>query len=198
MQGVNGLKSNILMMCMFIFLSSGCSSVAGNTIDQTIKDKPVMAQTNEKKDTGIKEVRDEQVDVQLYFGDSENAMLRKEKRTVSLRKVLADSPRSIILELMKGPTEKNLFPVIPTGTKLLSIIKEGDIITVNFSKEFRDNHNGGSAGETMTIYAIVNSLTELMDVEKVQFQIEGKTEEEFKGHFEFDKPFVRDESLVAQ
>ena len=192
------MKSNILMICMLIFLSSGCSGIAGNTIDQTIKDKPAMAETNEKKDTGIKEVKDEKVDVQLYFGDSENAMLRKEKRSVSLREVLKDSPRVIILELMNGSTEKNLVPVIPAETKLLSVIKEGDVVTVNFSKEFRDNHNGGSAGETMTIYAIVNSLNELMDVEKVQFQIEGKTEKEFKGHFEFDKPFVRDESLIVQ
>jgi len=192
------LSVKILLTGVLIFLVSGCSSLADITSERTKKVQPVLAQTSEKKDEGIKEVKDEQVDVQLYFGDSESAMLRKEKRSVSLREVLSDSSRTILLELMKGPTEKNLFPVIPAGTKLLSVNKEGDTVTVNFSKEFKDNHKGGSAGETITIYSIVDSLTEIKDVEKVQFMIEGKIEKEFKGHYEFNKPFVRDERLIVQ
>jgi len=190
------LKIKVLLTSVLIILASGCSSLAGITNEQIKKDQPVLSNSNVKNDTGIKEVEDQLVDVQLYFGDSENAMLRKEKRKVSLREVLKDAPRVIIAELMKGPTEKKLFSVIPSGTKLLSVTKEGNVVTVNFSKEFKDNHNGGSAGETMTIYAIVNSLTEIKEIEKVQFLIEGKVQKEFKGHYEFDKPFSRDESMI--
>lgn len=195
MQGVDGLKIKLLLTCMLIFFVSGCSTLAGVNKVQTNNEQPVMA---EKKEAEKEEVKDEKVDIQLYFGDSESALLKKEERAVRLKDVVADAPRVIVLELMKGPQDKDLFPVIPAGTKLLSIKKEGDTVTVNFSKEFRDNHNGGSSGETVTIYAIVNSLTEIKDIERVSFQIEGKAEKEFKGHYEFDKPFVRDESLTVK
>ncbi|MGE5329948.1 MAG: GerMN domain-containing protein [Deltaproteobacteria bacterium] len=192
------MRKKILLTSILIILASGCSSLAGMSNEQIKKEQPVLAQINEDKDTKIQEGKDERVDIQLYFGDSQSAMLKKEKRQVSLKEVLKDSPRVIILELMKGPSEKELFPVVPSGTKLLSIEKKEDTVTVNFSKEFRDNHNGGSAGETITLYSIVNSLTEIKDVEKVQFLIEGKIEKEFKGHYEFDKPFIRNESLTVQ
>lgn len=179
-------------------MAAGCSSIAGMVKDKTNKAQPVLVETKDKMNEGITEIKDEQVEVLLYFGDSASAMLEKEKRSASLREVLADSPRVIVTELMKGPNTKSLFPVIPTGTKLLSIKKEGETVVVDFSKEFRDNHNGGSTGEGLTIFAIVNSLTEIKDIEKVQFLIEGKVEKEFKGHYEFDKPFKRDDTLVVQ
>lgn len=182
------------MLC-FILVFSGCSdSVKTNAQDNQIQKKQAE---EEKKELNIKNQKDtEEALITLYFGDSSGALLKQEKRLVDREDIIKDTPMKIVEELMKGPNDVTLFPTIPKGTKLLSAKKENDTITVNFSKEFRDNHNGGSAGETLTIYSIVNSLTEMKDVEKVIFNIDGKLEKEFKGHYEFDKPFVRDESLV--
>jgi len=72
--------------------------------------------------------------------------------------------------LIKGPKVAGLKPTIPEGTKLRSAIKiEGDVAIVDFTKEFRDNHPGGKAEERMTIYSVVNSLTELKEINKVKF-----------------------------
>ena len=43
--------------------------------------------------------------------------------------------------------------------------------------------------EKMTIYSIVNSLTELKEIDKVQFLIEGEKVKEFKGNFRFNNAF---------
>ncbi|MGE5472778.1 MAG: GerMN domain-containing protein [Ignavibacteriales bacterium] len=194
------MKLKILLASILI-MATGCSSIAGLVNDKTKNAQPVIAEAKEKINQDAKKIepkKDEQVNILLYFGDSESAMLKEEKRKVRLKEVLEDSPKTIINELIKGPATSNLFSAIPAGTKLLSVKKEGDTVIVDFSKEFRDNHNGGSAGEALTIFAVVNSLTEIKDIEKVQFMIEGKIEKEFKGHYEFDKPFEREETIIVK
>lgn len=60
------------------------------------------------------------------------------------------------------------------------------------SGDFVVKHTGGSVGEWFTIYSIVNSLTELDNIKKVQFLIEGEKQQDFKGHMDFSKPFEAD------
>jgi spore germination protein GerM len=50
----------------------------------------------------------------------------------------------------------------------------------------------------MTIYSIVNSLTELDGIEKVKFLIDGKTEKEYMGNFKFDALFPRSTQLISK
>ena len=47
----------------------------------------------------------------------------------------------------------------------------------------------------LTIYSVVNSLTELPHIDKVQFLIEGQKVEVFK-HMIFNEPFVRDDEII--
>jgi len=48
----------------------------------------------------------------------------------------------------------------------------------------------------LTIYSIVNSLTEINSVKKVQFLIDGEKISDCKGHLDFSKPFERNEALI--
>ena len=132
----------------------------------------------------------------LYFGNSNADKVVAEERDATVSK--GDSiEEAIILELMKGPESKDLHPVIPEGTRLLSV-KTGDgLCTLDLSKEFVDNHPGGTAGESMTLNSIVNSLTELSTIRKVQFLIEGEKREVYT-HTEFDKPFSRNTGIIGK
>ncbi|UKI38070.1 MAG: GerMN domain-containing protein [Clostridiales bacterium] len=105
--------------------------------------------------------------------------------------------KTVITELMKGPTDKSLRSTIPDGTKLLSVETKDGICFVNFSQEFVSKHSGGSAGEYMTVYSIVNSLTELEHIQKVQFLVDGNKLEVFK-HMVFNEPFERDASIISK
>jgi len=103
----------------------------------------------------------------------------------------------IIKRLIEGNEKVNLLDVMPSGSKLNNVYVENDIAFVDFSQEFVDNHPGGSIGEYNTIYSIVNSITEIDGINSVVFLINGKKQETYKGHTQFDMPIVRDESMIA-
>ncbi|MBZ4645117.1 MAG: germination protein [Petroclostridium sp.] len=133
----------------------------------------------------------------LYFAGNGWENLVPEKRVV----VVKDNEpveKYVIEELIKGPKDKNLFATVPAQTKLLSIETKEGICFVNLSNEFRTEHPGGSAGEIMTIYSIVNSLTELEHINKVQFLIEGQKIETFKGHMALKEPVERDPEIIKK
>ena len=99
-------------------------------------------------------------------------------------------------ELIKGPADiKNASRTIPIGTKLLSVEVSDSICFVNLSQEFISKHIGGSAGENMSVYSIVNSLTEIPKIKKVVLLIEGQKIDTFIDMI-FNEPFTRDTSLI--
>jgi len=141
-------------------------------------------------------VSGETMTVTLYFSDSQAMYVAGEKRDIEVPG--GTSPEEMVIgELIAGPRHEDLWNAIPDGTRLLSVTTKDGLCTVNFSKEFVDNSPGGTASERMAIFSVVNTLTELKGLDKVQFLIEGK-KREFYTHMTFDQPFSRDESVIAK
>ena len=132
--------------------------------------------------------------VTLYFSDSQAMYVVPEKREITQAEN-ESIEKAVLMELMKGPVSKELHGTVPNGTKLLSIGTKNGICTVDLSSEFVDNSPGGTASERMTLGSVVNTLTELSGVNKVQFLINGEKQEIYT-HAIFDEPFSRDESLI--
>ncbi len=124
----------------------------------------------------------------LYFSNSDATALVVEERQVEVNNNQRIE-KYIMEQLIAGPKEEGNWATVPPETKIRDIVTQDKICYVDLSQEFVSKHSGGSAGEILTIYSIVNSLCELKDIEKVQFLIEGEKQEEFKGHIEFGKPF---------
>lgn len=134
--------------------------------------------------------------VTLYFSDSQAMYVVGEEREISLTKGVSPEEK-VLSELMAGPGTDELWNAIPEGTRLLSVSTENGVCTVNFSREYVENSPGGTASERMAIYSVVNTLTGLKGIQKVQFLIEGKKQEIYT-HAIFDEPFERDESIIAK
>lgn len=134
--------------------------------------------------------------VTLYFSNEQATSLCAETRNIEVKQSLSLETQ-IVEQLIAGPSNANMYPTVPTETKIRNIKTEENICYVDLSSEFVSKHSGGSSAETLTIYSIVNSLTELSVVKKVQFLIEGEKVNEFKGHIDFSKPFERNESIVT-
>ena len=135
--------------------------------------------------------------LKLYFSNLDATDLIVEDRVVEVN---TNQPRekTILEQLIAGPKEKGNYPTIPVETKIMDVTTTSDgVCYVNLSQEFVTKHNGGSTGELLTIYSIVNSLSELENVKKVQFLIEGEKVEAFKGHVDFSTPFVAVKSLQS-
>lgn len=137
------------------------------------------------------------VEVLLYFADRDASYLVPE-----LRRYPAGAeygPELILQGLIEGPHQPELSPTVPPTTRVLQVEQEGDLLKVVFSRELRDDHRApGSAGEIMTIFSIVNSLTELPGVERVLIGIEGDEEriDQVLFHLALDEPYERNESLI--
>jgi germination protein M len=133
--------------------------------------------------------------VKLYFSDKEAQKLMAEEREIEVN---PNDPleKYIVVQLITGPTNPDLVKTVPAETTIKDIETNDGVCYVDLSNAFRTKHWGGSTGETFTIYSIVNSLTELPNVKKVQFLIEGEKQEDFKGHYDFSAPFERDENLI--
>lgn len=152
------------------------------------KDNPVTTQAPTPP------AQPENVTVTLYFPSSDGSSVVPEQRQVQVPKGQS-LEAAIFGELQKGPTNNDMGPIIPEGTKLLSVTTQNGLCTLNLSAEFVDNNPGGSAFEGLLIYSVVNSLTELDQIKKVQFLIDGKKREVYS-HMAFNEPFERNESFI--
>lgn len=132
----------------------------------------------------------------LFFSDSDAMYLVGEKRDVTVYEG-ETLEAAVIRELIEGPGTDSLWSAIPEGTRLLSAGTKNGLCTVNFSAEFVDNSPGGTASERMAIGSVVNTLTQLEGVQKVQFLIDGSKREIYT-HAIFDEPFSRFEDLIAK
>ena len=100
-------------------------------------------------------------------------------------------------ELIKGPTaQSGLYATIPPGTRLMDIKIEDGLATVDFSEAIKSKHPGGSAGESLTIGSIVNTLTQFPTVQKVQILVEGRVVETLAGHLDISKPLERQAGII--
>jgi Spore germination protein len=128
----------------------------------------------------------------LYFPNSDATGLVATDRTVTLND--DEVIKAMFKELATPPS--GLEKPLPEGTNLLSAsISSDGVATINLSKEFQKNFKGGSAGEEMTIYSIVNTLTTLSNIHSVQFLLEGKKSDGILGNLATDTPLKPKNSL---
>lgn len=136
----------------------------------------------------------EEKEVTLYFvnrkyvetGDESLDKLVAEKRTIQYGDISPEE--AIVKELMEGPESEELATLIPGTVKLLGVELADGTAFVNFARE---GLYGGSMQEDFTISQIVYTLTELNNVERVQFLVDGEKVETLMGHFEATEPFER-------
>lgn len=129
------------------------------------------------------EISDEQsreTIVSLYFTDKETGLLKPEARLVNV-KDLIKSPYSVLIELLvSGPKNDKLKVVIPENTKLLNASLDKECLTLDFSSEILNYSKDDSMLKNNLIYSIVNTVTELNEVNKVKFLVNGQNCSDFE------------------
>ena len=141
------------------------------------------------------EITDEQMRqtiVTLYYQNKETKELMPEGRTIDSKELLSDPYVTLMKLLIEGPKSENLQSAIPEGTRVIKAELKGDILYLDLSKEFIDNHEGGEEAENLTIYSIVNTVTELNEVNSVKILINGREDQSFNDNkINFRNAFVR-------
>ena len=139
----------------------------------------------------ISEEQMRQTIVSLYFYNDTTKSLVPEGRLIDVKE-LVDKPYDKLMKLLiQGPNNRELSKTIPEGTKVNKIELKGDTLYIDFSKEFIDNHEGGEEKEKATIYSIVNTMTNLTEINSIKILINGEENKAFNDNkIKFDDPFV--------
>ncbi len=109
----------------------------------------------------------------------------------------SDSPlRDTVDSLLKGPTPQELnlgfISMIPTDSRLLGVVMQGNTAVMDFSESFRFNAQGIDALNAQ-LRQIVYAATEFPSVKAVQIRIEGKTVRYLGTEgMRIDQPLTRD------
>ena len=139
------------------------------------------------------------INVALYFSTPGSTILQAEERSIPYHETLQDQAKEVMLALIAGPKDK-LVPTIPEGVRLLDILVSKDgIAYVDLSGEIVSNHQGGTTGEMITVYSIVNTLsTNLPQIHGVQILVDDRSVETLKGHMDLTRPLKPDLSMAKQ
>ncbi|OPZ64632.1 MAG: Germination-specific N-acetylmuramoyl-L-alanine amidase precursor [Firmicutes bacterium ADurb.Bin506] len=137
----------------------------------------------------------------LYFGGPTNmdgALVPEVRQLPGLGSMnKTEAVGALVSALLAGPGQASILqPTVPAGVVIRSVAMSGDVAVVDFSSEFIANHWGGSAAEEMTIYSIVNTLTELPYVKAVKILVEGQPIGALSGHLDLEHALQRNTSMV--
>ena len=172
---------NKKIILLFLFLLIAILVIGFFSI-KYVKEK----KTNEEQSEIVpeQEISEEQLRetiVSLYFPDKETNSLKPEARLVSVKELM-ESPYNILIELLiEGPKNDKLKGIIPENTKLLNSSLEGECLTLDFSNELLNCDK--EKDKDNLINSIVNTVTELNEVNKVKILINGQTNDEFKDEY---------------
>ncbi len=133
---------------------------------------------------------------QLYFARIVEGKLRMVAITRELPPGLGVA-RASVEELLRGEVPRGCDRPLPPGTELLGITVADGLATVDFSEQLRTGFRGGSDNEQVTVYSIVNTLTSLPTIDRVQILVGGGKINTIGGHHDISGPLAFDGELVV-
>ena len=127
----------------------------------------------------ISEEQARQTIVSLYFPSKDTKKLTPEARLIDIKEILNLPYEKLMNLLIDGPKNDKLEKIIPEGTKVLKTFMEGDCLVLDLTKDFLNYDMEQENAKDNLINSIVNTLTELTEVNKIKFLIDGEENEQF-------------------
>jgi hypothetical protein len=143
-------------------------------------------------------VAERHINVKLFFEHPDYAVLVLEEREVPFSNELARQIRSVMEELVKG-SQAGLRSPLPAETKVIEVfVTARGIAYVDLSHDAVAGQVGGSKGELLAVYAIVNSITSNFPaVARVQILLDDQPASTLAGHVDLSRPLPPDMTLLA-
>ena len=178
----------ILFFTVVVFLAKrGLPASAGNTTATAATASPPV----------VPAAPGRKIKARLFYVADDGARLTSVERDVAYGDGVDAQAREIITAQIAQVAEP-LVSAIPRGTTLRAVFitKSGDAY-VDLSREARTAHPGGTVNELLTVYTIVNALTEnLPAVTAVQLMVDGKEVDTLSGHVDLRRPLAKNLTWV--
>ena len=140
----------------------------------------------------------EKVRLNLYFANETGDGLVKVTTAPVVYNSNISLEKLVVEQLIMGPGEEmeDAYPVINPVTKVLGVMVKDGTCYVNLDSGFMTQYYEVT-GDVM-IYAVVNSLAELSNVNKVQFAVNGETKVIFREKYDLELSYERNLDLVYE
>lgn len=126
--------------------------------------------------------------ITLYFSNSKGDALLQEVQEIHYSSNIS-LEKLVIEQLLKGPQGDKGRAAVPDGTKLVNVSVLDGTCFVNLDEGFLEQNY--EIAEPIVIYSIVNSLTELTNVNKVQISVNGDSNMVYRGKMDLSKMYER-------
>ena len=140
-------------------------------------------------------------EMSLYFANEDGMTLKKFSKTVPQDEI--GLPEFVVEELIAGienADEENIYDVFPqsiTGSDVNYVYIANDIVVVNWASSILPKIKDLSLNkERLLVYSVVNSLTNLKGITKVQFLVDGERTSEFGSNIDIRDPLLKNVGLV--
>lgn len=188
------LNRKALLVLLLLVLGVG---VGGYLVGRALAPPAPVPQTSPIKDESGVETTTRLI--RLFFAVPDADKLQEEERTIPRAASFVEEARRTVAELIKGP-QNDLNPTIPPDVRLRQLYIDGrGTAYVDFSRDLQTKHPGGSGGELLTIYSIVDTLTANFDeIQQVKILVEGSEVLTLVGHIDTRRPFRPRYSLEGE
>ncbi len=135
------------------------------------------------------------VTISVYFGGSDGRYLVRETRSCDLPEEAL--PAYVLRQLFSGPQSAEAKAVLPAGTTLLQVQVNQGVCTINLSEQFVSKAPEDHLQARLIVFSVVNTLTELPQVECVRFLCSGRTLGDYGG-LDLSEALFREEAALDQ
>ena len=176
----------VLLFVMFMWLPRWTTRATTTATVGAAAPAPVAAPASGRK-----------IKARLFYVAEDGTKLTSVERDVAYGEGPVEQAREIISAQI-APVVEPLVSAVPPGTTLRAVfITEGGEAFVDLSRDIASAHSGGTLGELLTVYTLVNALTEnLPAITAVQVLVDGKEVETLSGHIDLRRPLAKNLTWV--
>lgn len=135
------------------------------------------------------------VKLNLYYANKSGDKLKTQSSVLEYNANVAVE-KVVVEQLIAGPSEEGFFATIPKDTKVMSITTKDGVCYVNLDTAFTGQ--GYDVLGAVTIYSIVNSLTEISGISSVQILVNGETSITYKDNISLETIFQRNPEIIEK
>ena len=135
------------------------------------------------------------VKLNLYYANKSGDKLKTQSSVLEYNANVAVE-KVVVEQLIAGPSEEGFFATIPKDTKVMSITTKDGVCYVNLDTAFTSQ--GYDVLGAVTIYSIVNSLTEISGINSVQILVNGETSITYKDNISLETIFQRNPEIIEK
>ena len=135
------------------------------------------------------------VKLNLYYANKNGDKLKTQSSVLEYNANVAVE-KVVVEQLIAGPSEEGFFATIPKDTKVMSITTKDGVCYVNLDTAFTGQ--GYDVLGAVTIYSIVNSLTEISGINSVQILVNGETSITYKDNISLETIFQRNPEIIEK